>query len=116
MQTPWGPTDNGQNVGLETARAALEARHIAVFDLREPFEHATGVAAGARLLPMSQINARLAEIPTDQPVLLMCNTQNRSRMIAEALWERGYKHVRYVIGGMSLWTLHGWPKVPPQAG
>ncbi len=105
--------DNGRTVDLATARAALEEGRIAVFDLREPFEHASGVATGARLLPMSQINNRLAEIPVDEPVFLMCNTQNRSRMIAEALWERGYKHVRYVIGGMSLWTLHGWPKVSP---
>ncbi|MEX8521667.1 MAG: rhodanese-like domain-containing protein [Leptothrix ochracea] len=108
-------TNNGNSkfVDLETVRATLKEGKVPVFDIREPAEHATGVAAGARLLPMSQIGARLAEIPKDQPVLLMCNTQNRSRKVAEALWERGYTHVRYVQGGMSQWTANGWPKVPP---
>jgi len=73
------------------------------------------VAAGARLLPMRQLGARLAEIPTDatQPVLLICNTQNRSRATLAALRERGYAHVRYVEGGMSEWARRGWPMVAP---
>ncbi|MBK6469277.1 MAG: rhodanese-like domain-containing protein [Betaproteobacteria bacterium] len=102
-------------VSLETARAELEAGRAVVFDIREPMEHASGVAAGARLLPMRQLGARLAEIPTDpaQPVLLICNTQNRSRAILAALRERGYGHVRYVEGGMSEWARRGWPMVTP---
>jgi rhodanese-related sulfurtransferase len=111
--SPFGPSDNGRVVDLETARTALQGSRVMVFDIREPFEHATGVAQGARLLPMSQISARLAEIPKDQPVMLMCNTQNRSRQVAEALQGIGYSQVRYVQGGMSLWTMQGWPKVPP---
>lgn len=107
---------NAPSVDLETARAALSdsrAGHPIVFDIREPQEHATGVASGARLLPMSQLGARLGEIPKDQPVLLMCNTQNRSRKAAEALWQRGYTQVRYVQGGMSQWAARGWPMVAP---
>jgi rhodanese-related sulfurtransferase len=86
-----------------------------LIDIREPDEHATGVAAGATLLPMSQIGRRLAEIPTDaaKPVLLICNTQNRSGRTLRALRERGYAHVRYVDGGMSEWARRGWPMVKP---
>jgi rhodanese-related sulfurtransferase len=84
--------------------------------VREPREHATGVAAGARLLPMSQINQRLAEIPTDagKPVFLICNSQNRSPVVLRALRNTGgYGHVRYVHGGMSEWAKRGWPMVKP---
>ena len=52
-------------VTLETARADLEAGRVVLIDVREPSEHATGVAAGARLLPMSQLSARVGEIPLD---------------------------------------------------
>jgi len=102
-------------VSLDAARAALESGRAIVFDIREPMEHATGVAAGARLLPMRQLGARLAEIPTDpaQPVLLICNTQNRSRATLAALRERGYGHVQYVEGGMSEWARRRWPMVAP---
>jgi len=104
------------SVSLDAARAALEARQAVLIDIREPAEHATGVAAGARLLPMRQLGARLAEIPTDPrvPVLLICNTQNRSGATLKALRERaGYSHVRFVQGGMSEWVRRGWPTVAP---
>ena len=102
-------------VSLEEGRAMLEGRQALVFDIREPQEHATGVAAGAVLLPMSQLNQRLGEIPRDpgQPVLLICNTQNRSAKVVEALREAGWTHVRYVHGGMSGWAQRGWPLVRP---
>lgn len=102
-------------VSLETARAEHEAGRAILIDIREPDEHATGVAAGARLLPMRQLGARLGEIPIDpnKPVLLICNTQNRSSATLRALRERGYAHVRYVKGGMSEWTRRGWPMVKP---
>jgi rhodanese-related sulfurtransferase len=102
-------------VNLEFARAEHEAGRALLIDIREPHEHATGVVAGARLLPMRQLGQRQAEIPTDpaRPVLLICNTQNRSGATLRALRERGYGHVRYVSGGMSEWARRGWPMVKP---
>lgn len=102
-------------VAIETARADLEAGKITLIDIREPAEHATGVAPGARLLPMSQINQRIGEVPKDpgQAVLLVCNTQNRSQAVTKALRENGYMNVRYVQGGMSEWARRGWPLVRP---
>ena len=102
-------------VSLDSARTEFEAGRAVLIDIREPMEHATGVARGARLLPMRQIGARQSEIPTDpqQPVLLICNTQNRSQATLKALRAQGYGHVRYVEGGMSEWARRGWPMVAP---
>lgn len=90
-----------------------------LIDIRESAEHATGVAAGALLIPMSQLGKRAQEIPLapDQPVLLICNTQNRSastlRALRQQLGQQRYAHVRYVHGGMSEWAKRGWPMVAP---
>jgi rhodanese-related sulfurtransferase len=104
------------NVTLEQARAEHEAGRVLMIDIREPKEHATGVAQGVRLMPMSQVAQRVSEIPkqADQPVLLICNTQNRSRAVAQALQEQGFTNIRYVQGGMSAWAQRGWPMVKPQ--
>lgn len=114
---PWAATARADEnaLSLDEARAAFESGRAVLIDIREPDEHATGVAAGATLLPMSQLGRRLAEIPTDpaRPVLLICNTQNRSSRTLRALRERGYGHVRYVDGGMSEWARRGWPMVKP---
>ena len=98
---------------LDQARQEHEAGTALLVDIREPDEHAKGVAPGAQLLPMRQLGARLAELPRDRPVLLICNTQNRSRATLNALRERGWTNLRYVDGGMSEWVRRGWKTVRP---
>ncbi|MEX1165683.1 MAG: rhodanese-like domain-containing protein, partial [Hydrogenophaga sp.] len=99
----------------EEGRQLFERYQVTLFDIREPDEHATGVADGAKLLPMSQLQKRVGEIPNDpaQPVLIICNTQSRSSKVAQALKEAGWNNVRYVHGGMSTWAQNGWPMVKP---
>jgi rhodanese-related sulfurtransferase len=107
--------DAADAVSVQEARDAHEAGTALLIDIREADEHARGVAAGAKLLPMSQLRQRVSEIPTDpaRPVLLICHTQNRSSATLKALRQQGYAHVRYVHGGMSAWMRHGWPVVSP---
>ncbi len=102
-------------VELPEGRQLLESKKVLMYDIREPQEHATGVANGARLLPMSQLNQRVNEIPKDpaQPVLIICNTQNRSSKVVQAMREAGWTNVRYVHGGMSTWAKNGWPMIKP---
>jgi rhodanese-related sulfurtransferase len=104
-----------QAVPLEQARAEMAAGRAVLVDVREPSEHAQGVAQGARLLPMSQFAARASEVASDKnaPLLLICQTQNRSRNLAETLKAQGYTRVRYVSGGMREWTQRGLPVVKP---
>jgi rhodanese-related sulfurtransferase len=106
---------DSDSVTLEVARQELESGKVVVIDIREPQEHAGGVAPGMRLLPMRQLAARINEIPSDpkQPVLLICNTQNRSSATWKYLREKGYTNVRFVQGGMSEWARRAWPMVKP---
>ncbi len=103
------------SVTLEETRTALEKSSAMVVDVREPGEHATGVAKGALLIPMGQVEKRLGEIAPSktQPILLLCATQNRSTRLAEKLQSAGYTNVRFVQGGMSQWSSRGWPMVKP---
>ena len=103
------------SVTLEQARDALQQSTSVVIDIREPSEHATGVAKGMLLIPMSQLGKRMSELPQPgaQPLLIVCNTQNRSPRVVEQLNGAGYTNVRFVEGGMSQWTARGWPLVKP---
>ncbi len=108
-------TQQNLAIDLAAARAEFESGRAMMVDIREPDEHATGVAAGAALIPMSELGDRLTEIPQDpgRPVLLICRTQNRSSHVAQVLTQRGWGNLRYVVGGMSMWALNGWPMVAP---
>lgn len=105
----------GSSVTLEEARTALDKSSAIVIDIRETSEHATGVAKGARLIPMGQLGKRLNELPKpgEQPLLIICNTQNRSSKIVEQLQAAGFTNASYVQGGMSLWAARGWTMVKP---
>lgn len=102
-------------VSLEFARTEHEAGRALLIDIREPGEHATGVASGAILLPMRQLSSRAGEIPknSEKPILLICRTQNRSSSALNALKSAGYTNMKYVHGGMSGWVQRGWPTVKP---
>jgi rhodanese-related sulfurtransferase len=103
-------------VSLDDARLLLDSGNITVIDIRERNEHATGVAKGMKLIPMSTLDTQLIELLKDpkQSVLLICNTQNRSRKVVLDFQSRGYSNVQYVIGGMSEWTKRGWAlETPP---
>jgi rhodanese-related sulfurtransferase len=104
-------------VSLDEARAHIAAGRGVLVDIREPMEHARGVAEGALLLPMSQLQWRLPELPegsAEQPVFVICNTQNRSGAVVSALRQQlGREHVHAVRGGMSEWVLRNLPVVPP---
>ena len=103
------------SVSLEDARDALQKSSMVVVDIREPSEHATGVAKGALLIPMRQVGQRLAELPAPgkEPFLVICNTQNRSSRLVDQLRAAGYTNASFVNGGMSQWSARGWPMVKP---
>ena len=116
----WAQAGNpSEQISLDEAKRLHESGAAVLIDIREPAEHATGVAAGALLIPTSQLGRRVAEIPLapNQPVLLICDTQSRSsrvlRALRQQLGEQRYAHVRYVHGGMREWAKRGWPMVKP---
>jgi rhodanese-related sulfurtransferase len=78
--------------------AALDSPVL--IDVREPDEYAAGHAPGAVNLPMSQLDARADEVPTDAPVHVICQSGGRSARATEALAARGVDAVD-VEGGTS---------------
>ena len=52
-------------------------------------------------VPQGQIYDRLAEIPKDKPVVLICNTGARSYEAQIMLTEKGYENVTNIQGGMA---------------
>lgn len=62
--------------------AALDSPVL--IDVREPDEYAAGHAPSAVNLPMSQLDARVDEVPTDAPVHVICQSGGRSARATEA--------------------------------
>ena len=75
-----------------------------LLDVREPDEWAAGHAPGAHHLPMMEIPARMAEIPPDGDVVVVCRSGGRSGQVVSYLVGRGWDNVRNLDGGMQSWA------------
>lgn len=89
-----------------------------LIDVREPNEFAMVRAAGAVLIPTSVFAARVGELPTDRPLLVVCHVGGRSAAVTGYLVRAGRTDVVNVAGGMEAWEAAGLPvtRGPVQPG
>src|SRR5687768_3590469 len=96
---------------------ARQQRGAVLVDVRDPGEHASGVADGALAVPRAMLEADPGRwLPErDADVLLICGTGLRSRRAADALAAQGYTRLASVDGGLRRWRDEGLPVGPPAA-
>jgi glyoxylase-like metal-dependent hydrolase (beta-lactamase superfamily II)/rhodanese-related sulfurtransferase len=92
----------------DEARGSGAVREV-LLDVREPEEFARGHALGAVNLPQADLATRLADVPRDQPVLVICQAGSRSLRAAQFLKQQGFERVRSVAGGLAAWAAAGRP-------
>jgi rhodanese-related sulfurtransferase len=80
-----------------------------VLDVREPSEWAAGHIAGATLIPLGQLPSRLAELPRDLAIVVVCHSGNRSAQGRDILRNAGFTAVTSMAGGMTAWLAAGMP-------
>ena len=97
------------DVDVRTARQQAADEGAILLDVREPDEFAAIRAEGAVLVPMSRFVERMAELPRDRPILVICATGNRSRAVAGHLLRNGWTDVVNVAGGTTAWANAGLP-------
>ncbi len=79
-----------------------------VLDVREPSEVAEWAIAGAVNVPIGELAERLAEVPRDREVVVVCASGNRSAVAADFLARRGLR-VANLRGGMAAWgAVNDW--------
>ena len=77
---------------------------VCLIDVREPYEADICRIAEARLIPMQQIPAHVASLPTDRLLLIHCHHGGRSLRVTEYLRARGVPRVCNVAGGIDAWA------------
>ena len=79
-----------------------------LLDVRETDEWEAGRAPSAVHLPMSELVARLDEVPVGRPVAVVCRSGHRSAQVTAYLAAQG-RDARNVDGGMAAWQALGLP-------
>jgi rhodanese-related sulfurtransferase len=77
---------------------------VTLIDIRNPGEREFGAVPGAIHIPLAQLRTRLAQIPTDKPIVVHCAGGWRSSAAASLLRANGFENVSDLSGGYNAWV------------
>lgn len=102
------PRQNMESITTSELRSLLAgAFHGLLIDVREPAEHAAASIKGSTLIPLGTLADRLAELPKDRDIYVLCKMGGRSAKAASLLLESGFTRVKNVSGGIDAWLKEG---------
>jgi hydroxyacylglutathione hydrolase len=115
-----GGTEGWYNAGLPVESLPLLSVHhlkdkldrgeeLVVLDTRGQDEWDTGHIKEALHIYVGHLEARLAEVPEDKPVAVICNVGHRAGLGASILLRAGLSPVYNVLGSVKAWVAAGYP-------
>jgi rhodanese-related sulfurtransferase len=102
-------------VDCQSVRAKLEhGEDFLLVDCREQDEWNQVHLDAARLVPMSELANRLAELEAyrDKPITIHCHHGGRSLRVARWLRQQGFAQAQSMAGGIDRWALEIDPSLP----
>lgn len=109
--TPLQPSTPAAVVDVLTAQEHLRASDAFLLDVRGFDEFAAGHVEDAACVPLPDLERRAGELPTNRPVLVMCQSGGRSALAADRLRALGMDNITDVAGGFNAWRQAGLPTV-----
>jgi rhodanese-related sulfurtransferase len=98
---------------ITVAEAAdmIKDHSVAVIDVREPHEYASGHVPGATLIPVNSVFSRKDELPKDKKIIFVCAVGQRSALAAELAAAAGLPADKLfnLDGGTDAWKKAGEP-------
>jgi rhodanese-related sulfurtransferase len=87
---------------------------LLLLDCREADEHALVRIERAKLIPMSELMARVAELDAhrDRPIVVHCHHGGRSLQVAQWLRRQGFSQAQSMAGGIDRWAEEIDPSLP----
>jgi rhodanese-related sulfurtransferase len=101
----------GASVTTLEATQLINRQDGLVLDVRTVEEFQKGHILNARNIPLSQLDIRLADLEKykEKPIIIACETGNRSGSAAAVLRKRGFVQVYNLSGGIGAWQQAGLP-------
>ncbi|MEZ6035874.1 MAG: MBL fold metallo-hydrolase [Planctomycetota bacterium] len=97
-------------IDVDELQELLDAEQpVHLLDVRTPTEFESGHIEGAQHIPLIQLTERIAEVPKDTRVYVICRTGARSSTAISMLMQAGLSDLVNVRGGMSRWLEHTQP-------
>ncbi len=79
-------------LNFEQIKTELAAGDAIILDVREGWEHSSGIIEGAELLPMSILTTEKPDLPLDKNIYIYCQGGYRSRTAEVILKDCGFEN------------------------
>jgi rhodanese-related sulfurtransferase len=101
----------GSSISTLQATLLINQQNALVLDVRDAGEYEKGHLLNARHLALGEIEARTGEIEKfkTRPVIVVCESGNRSNSAVSALRKQGFGQVFSLNGGIGAWRQAGLP-------
>ena len=104
----WPMVAGGMNAGALTASAAVQLinrEKAVVVDVGEAGEYASGHVGGAKNVPFSELENKLAMTVKNKalPLILVCPTGARANRAVAIAKKLGYEQAQALGGGLKAW-------------
>jgi hydroxyacylglutathione hydrolase len=106
-----GKLSKGNTVSLEEFEHISKNNHTQIVDLRGATEYNSGHIKGADNIFVGTLEKNLDKIKKDEPVVIHCQSGDRSTIGYSLLRRHGFDNVRNYPGGMGEWMKEGKPVV-----
>jgi hydroxyacylglutathione hydrolase len=104
------PTESLPLLSVHQLKGMLDRREeLLVLDTRGQDEWETGHIAGSLHVYVGYLEQRLAEVPRDRPIAVICNVGHRAGLGASILLRAEYPRVYNVLGSVKAWVAAGFP-------
>jgi len=108
------PALSGGGPGALTADGAVQLMNrekAVVVDVCEPAEFSAGHVAGAKNIPLGQLEGKLATSVKNKtvPLILVCKSGARSSRAVAIAKKLGFEKAQSLSGGMSAWRTANLP-------
>lgn len=98
-----------KDLGSREAQTLLsKTKNVYLLDVRTPDEYRQAHLKGAVLIPLSEMDRRINEVPKNRPVVVYCAVGSRSGMVARLLAGHGYREVYNLRDGIVGWYRSGF--------
>lgn len=99
------------DVSAAEAFNLIETGDIFILDVRTQPEYDNGHLENSYLIPVSELEYRLDEVPSDTAILVYCRSGRRSVTASNILLDAGYCDVYNMEAGFNEWRSEGYPYV-----
>jgi len=102
----FGPRLSGiKQIGVQDAVRLINQDDTVVLDIRLEKEYSQGHILNSVHIPLGALDSRIREIEKhkENPILVSCQTGNRSHQANRVLKKRGFTNLHNLTGGINAW-------------